>query len=276
MKQNPRLWQHFEKIYFDVTQTKYLQMGCWREGEALNVKNFVAAQERFADTLMEFVPDGVTSVLDIGCGVGGTALKLKARGLEVEGLSPSLHHEKLFKENTRGEIPFYLTTFEDFRSPRKFDLALMSESVQFIALEAGFKKCREVLGDPGYLLTADFYKKEDVAEMKRVPCYRLGEYLEAASRFGFEIVNEKDITAEVLPTVIWSWNLFEEYVKPIIEEIPQIIQARHPWGYRLLKLYVKWRSPQQLIGLGARAIRPDVFAQYATYRIFLFQKRTAS
>jgi MPBQ/MSBQ methyltransferase len=270
------LWQHFEKIYFDITQTKYLQMGCWREGDALTVKNFVAAQERFADTLMEFIPDGVASVLDIGCGVGGNALKLKAHGLEVECLSPSLHHEKLFKENTRGEIPFYLTTFEDFRSQRTFDLALMSESVQFIALEAGFQNCRKVLNDPGYLLTADFYKKEEVAEMKRVPCYCLDEYLQAAARFGFEILKQKDITAEVLPTAVWSWNLFEEYVKPIIEEIPQLLRARHPWVYRILTLYLRWRSPQQLVGLGARAIRPDVFAQHATYRIFLFQKKNAS
>jgi len=270
------LWQHFQKIYFDVTKTKYLQMGCWKEGDELSVQNFVAAQERFADTLMEFVPDGVRSVLDIGCGVGGNALKLKARGYEVEGLSPSLHHETLFKENTRGEIPFYLTPFEDFQSDRKFDLALMSESVQFIALEAGFKNCREMLNDPGYLLTADFYKKEDVAEMKRVPCYRLDDYLRSASQFGFEIVREKDITAEVLPTVIGSWEIFNEYVKPLIEEILLMVQSRHPWVYRFLKLYLKRRSAQQVAGLGSRAMRPEVFSKYATYRIFLFQKRSLS
>ncbi|MBI3951731.1 MAG: class I SAM-dependent methyltransferase [Acidobacteria bacterium] len=273
---NPRLWQHFEKIYFDITKTKYLQMGCWREGDELNVKNFVAAQERFADTLVGFIPEGVKSILDIGCGVGGNALKLKERGFQVQCISPSTHHEKLFKENTRGEIPFYLTTFEDFRSPQKFDLALMSESVQFIALEAGFKNCREVLRDQGYLLTADFYKKEDVPEMKRVPCYRLDDYLPSAAQFGFQLLKEKDITAEALPTAIWSWRLFDEYVKPFIDEMPLIVQARHPWVYRAVRLYLKRRSPQQIVGLGGRSIRPDVFAKYATYRIFLFQKRNVS
>lgn len=43
------------------------------------------------------------------------------------------------------KIPFFLTTFEEFKSQEKFDLVLISESCQYIDIEKGLRKCTEII-----------------------------------------------------------------------------------------------------------------------------------
>ncbi|MBI3951723.1 MAG: methyltransferase domain-containing protein [Acidobacteria bacterium] len=264
-------------IYFlELVKTKYLHFGYWEEGDGLTLKNLQAAQERFIEKMIEFIPEGVQTILDVGCGVGGNALKLKERGFIVESLSPDPFQQKVFEENTHHEIPFHLTTFEEFECDKRFDLVLMSESVQYIAMEPGFKKSREVLKDGGFLLAADIFKTEDAPEVRykrRAQPHLLEEYLRCASSSGFQLIRQQCIASQVLPTLMWGNMVYADYLKPIGKATLTALQMRRPWLYSILKrLYrPKGISIEELLERILN-MTPEVFSKYMTYMISLFQK----
>ena len=56
----------------------------------VNIENFPQAQDNFSHFILEHVPEGVQSILDVGCGSGHLAQFLQANRYEVECVSPSL------------------------------------------------------------------------------------------------------------------------------------------------------------------------------------------
>jgi MPBQ/MSBQ methyltransferase len=149
-------------FYREISSSDDLHFGYWNKNEELTMKNFIKAQERYFERFVSYIPKDVKTILDVGCGVGGNAKRLKALGYEITSLSPDPLLEAEFKKNTNNEIPFILTKFEDLKINKKFDMVLMSESLQYIGPSEGLKKCTEVLRPGGYLLGIDYFKIEEL------------------------------------------------------------------------------------------------------------------
>lgn len=60
----------------DVLGLKFLHYGYWDFGEVATLEKCETAQQRYTDTLIKLLPDGVKHILDIGCGVGDNAKTL--------------------------------------------------------------------------------------------------------------------------------------------------------------------------------------------------------
>ncbi len=116
------------------------------------------AQSAYTAKLLSFIPEGVKTVLDVGCGIGGNAVYLCDRGFIVEGLAPDALQQERFIKNTKGRVPFYLTRFEDFHSSNSYDLVLLSESSQYIAVDDLAQGAARLLDSGGYLLLADMMR----------------------------------------------------------------------------------------------------------------------
>jgi MPBQ/MSBQ methyltransferase len=86
---NKRIRANIALIYaLELTRTKYLHAGYWMDGDELKLENLQKAQERYTEKLIELIPANVQMILDVGCGVGGNAIKLREKGFQVEGLAP--------------------------------------------------------------------------------------------------------------------------------------------------------------------------------------------
>jgi hypothetical protein len=106
------------RFYHEVLGLDHLHYGLWN-GEAFDLAGLKKAQDRFSRLLCEWVPPDVGSVLDVGCGIGSTALMLQRGGLDVEGLSPDPYHRDAFAR--RIGTPFHLSRFQEFEPPRRYE-----------------------------------------------------------------------------------------------------------------------------------------------------------
>lgn len=265
------------KLYLDLSKTNYLHFGLWKKGDALTLENFQAAQERYIENLIKFIPKGVKTILDVGCGVGGNAAKLLKLGYKVTGICPDPYQGQLFRENTKGKAGFKLTTLEKFKTDQKFDLILMSESVQYIPFGDGLKKISHLLRPTGYLLISDYFKKGEAKGVPNLPSGQLANYLREVKKAGFKVVKSQDITADILPTLEYGTNVYLNYIRPVLSCILTTVQVHVPPVYWLMNLFfrfrIKGKSIRQIIVNNLVPLRRDVFRKYLTYQVMLIKRR---
>lgn len=265
------------KLYLDLSKTNYLHFGLWEKGDKLTLENFQAAQERYIKNLIRFIPKGVKTILDVGCGVGGNAAKLLKLGYQVTGICPDPYQGQLFRENTKGKAGFKLTTLEKYKTDQKFDLILMSESVQYIPFGEGLKKLSQLLRPTGYLLISDYFKKGEARGVPNLPSAQLADYLREVKKAGFKVVKSQDITGDILPTLEYGTNVYLNYIRPVLSCILTTLQVHIPPVYWMMNLFfgfrIKGKSIKQIIVNNLVPLRRDVFRKYLTYQVMLMKRR---
>ena len=255
--------------YRKITKSDYLHYGYWNVDDELNVANLHQAQDRYIEHLISFIPAGVHTVLDVGCGIGGNAVRLTEKGFQVEALSPDVAQERVFK--AKDKVPFHLTKFENFATDKKYDLILMSESSQYIALKEGFAKCRQILNKDGYLLVSDYFLRQKLEKENvfAIGTHLQSEYLQVAAESGFEIVKSDDITLRVTPTLDLAMTKYEEFVKPTLELVDQLLTGWAPIPYKFVQFLAK--KPVNNLFDQLKLIDSKQFLQHRQYMIYLFK-----
>jgi MPBQ/MSBQ methyltransferase len=265
------------KLYLDLSKTNYLHFGLWKKGDKLTLENFQAAQERYLSNLISSIPKGVKTILDVGCGVGGNAAKLLSLGYQVTGICPDPYQGQLFRKNTKGKAGFKLTTLEKFNSDQKFDLIIMSESVQYIPFGEGFKKISQLLRPTGYLLISDYFKKGTAKNVQNLPSASLADYLKEVDKAGFKVIKKQDITEGILPTLDYGSEVYVNYIRPVLSCILTTMQVHLPPVYWMLNLFFKFRikgkTVKQIIVNNLVPLQRDVFRKYLTYQVMLIKRK---
>jgi MPBQ/MSBQ methyltransferase len=265
------------KLYLDLSKTNYLHFGMWKKGDKLTLENAQAAQERYADNLVKFIPKGVKTILDVGCGVGGNAIKLAELGYKVTGICPDPYQEQLFRKITKGKAGFCLTTLEGYNSGEKFDLILMSESVQYIPFKDGFRKISRLLKKDGYLLISDYFKKESARNTPNIPSEPLKDYLAAMDDAGFKVVKKMDITEAILPTLDYGDQLFYGYIKPVLDCILTTLQVHLKPIYWMTNVFfgirVKGKTIKQIIKNNLIPMKREFFKKHFNYQVMLIKRK---
>ncbi len=254
------------RFYVDVLRLEHVHYGLWA-GEALTLEGFRVAQQRYAETIADLFPKGVTSVLDVGCGTGGNAATLTARGYEVEGLSPDAFHGRLFREKTG--LTFHECKFEEFRSARRYDAICMSESSQYVPLDGLFDAVLRALEPGGYLVLSDYFALIKDGSPATKSGHLLSSFLAAAEKSGMQMEFERDVTEETAPTLDLSCQLLNRYIVPTVRLTMQHWRSRHP---RLLRIGL-WLARRFLENVEARkeTLDSQAFREKKTYRMYRFR-----
>jgi MPBQ/MSBQ methyltransferase len=226
------------RFYHEVVGLDHLHYGFWN-GEPLTLEGLKIAQDRFTRNLLEWIPEGVDAVLDVGCGIGSTALTLKEQGYDVEGLSPDPYHETAFAR--RVGAPFHLRRFQEFEPHRAYDLVLMSESAQYVWLDSLFPAVARATPG-GHLLVADYFIANGARGVLAKSGHPLHEFLERAEAAGFHLERRQDITDQVTPTLDLARSWLERYIDPCLEIISDHAQRKRPW----LTRPIRWLLRRQI------------------------------
>lgn len=250
-----------------------LHYGFWPDGLAVEIRNLGLAQAAYTDFQISHIPDGVRSILDVGCGAGNTARKLVERGYRVDAVSPNPFLTKVARDALGDRGTVFEGKFEDLDTDRRYDLLLFSESFLFIKPDRALPQAERVLNPGGYLLMTDIFRapadgKSPIGGGHHLPAFR-----ELMARSRFELVRDVDMTRRIAPTFDVLDRTYSEAIRPAYDLVAARLDASHPWMMRV----VRWLWKKKLTRLEEKHFsgrrNGAQFTKYKSYRLFLFRKR---
>ncbi|MCB1317964.1 MAG: methyltransferase domain-containing protein [Leptospiraceae bacterium] len=254
---------------------EHLHYGFFTKGIKRDIQHVPQAQEAYVKNLLKYIPRGVKSIFDVGCGTGGIAEELVKKRYNVACVAPDPYLTNLAAEKTKGRAQVFTDLYENLDAeptPGSFDLVLMAESCQYVNPERGWEQHGRFLKDKGYVLIADFFKirpldRDDLSKSG----HDLDRFLSVADESGFKLLKKIDITRETAPSMDIYQGIITQYVFPIAEAIFEFISRRYPLIYRFMSMLFK----EKILKLHARYSNQSaaIFTQYKGYFILLFQKK---
>ncbi len=265
------------KLYSEILRSEYLHYGFWDNPDSLELSKITLndihnAQERYIEHLSSFIPKDVSSIIDVGCGIGGNAKYLLEKGYTVETLSPDKFQNKVIDEKFKKKIIFHRTKFEDFQTEKKYDLILESESACYIDMEKGFAKANHILQPNGYILSSDYfvYQNDNSDSLHLKSSHNLKDYLSHAKDKGFKIIKEYDQTLNTMPTLDYGSYFLKRFIEPVLEYVNLSANRKYPKMTSVISSLIgnKFDKKKKQLEL----IDSEKFKKYRKYMIFLFQK----
>lgn len=260
----------FGHYFLDMQDLHY---GYWPVDLPPRPQHLALAQARYTDFLIEHIPTGVRTVLDVGAGAGNTARKLLDRGLKVDCVSPNGVLTGVAQQVLNGRATIFETRFQDLETDRRYDLILFSESLLFIPLEQAFTKALSLLTPGGHILITDIFRVPAEGKSPIGGGHELPRFRETIARFPLEAVADVDMTDGIAPTFDLLDGAYREAIEPGYRLLLARLTARHPWVMR----FVQWKFRKSMRRYEDKHFsgrrNGANFKKYKSYRLLLYRQR---
>ncbi len=258
--------------------------------ETISFDAIQRAQLRYAERLVERIGSPGQPVLDAGSGMGGMLGLLQTAGYEVTGLTPDRFQVAHIGRNYPG-IPVLHCRFEDMLSDRfrhrfraHFGTVIHSESIQYMQPDGVFAVMREILAPGGTWIVADYFRggQADTAQPVAggsLPAgrdrsgWRLARFRRQLAENGFEIADETDITANVLPTLGFAHLLATRIGLPTLDFAADKLRAKTPGVHYVVENVAERVRAAAL--RSAAVIDPAGFAERKRYMLMTLRRGPA-
>ncbi len=257
--------KHFFKL-------DHLHYGYWGNGLEVGIANLHRAQERYTDFLISHIPKGVETVLDVGCGEGYIAKRLVDKGYKVDCVSPSPFLSERARELLGAGSRIYECGYEELETTERYDMAMFSESFQYIGLAEALAQTVRFVNDGGYLLICDVFKADTNASGVMGGGHKLRRFYDRIGRYPFELVEDIDITEQTAPNMDILDDALKNVVQPVLDSGVSFLGGRYP----LMTKFLRWKYRRRIEKLNDKYFnggrRSEDFKKYKTYRFFLYEK----
>jgi len=258
---------HFFKFFL---KSEYLHYGLF-EGLEPDIQNLAKAQENYAEFLILNIPDGVKTILDVGCGSGRMARTLLEKGYQVDCVSPGTLLTNYVKESLGNRIELYNCKFEDLKTAKKYDLVMFCESFQYIPIDRSILGALDVLKPGGFIIVSDFFQTDEPGKSPIGGGHKFKEWEEKKAIFKIKQLKERDITKETSPTVDLVNQMTMEFLHPTWNVIFKLAEDRFPMVIK----FFKWKYKKKLAKMENKHFQGQRnganFAKYKKYMFYLFQ-----
>lgn len=184
------------------------------------------AQASYTQTIVEWMPNGSITVLDVGCGIGDVDLALEKSGYVVHGLSPEQQHKHYFR-NTHPESRFIQSGIESFMPTMRYDILLMSESNNYFSLQDGMSAIERCVKPGGHALISGFFRTSDNPLINSNMVYR-SELEQECTRRGYRIIRSENMSHRIIPTLRFTEYLFRQYMLPTLRIVQDLMTGFSP------------------------------------------------
>lgn len=253
-------------------KSDYLHYGYWKPGLEVHAVNMKQAQQAYSEFLYSFIPPGVHTILDVGCGSGRTAHELIEKGYAVDCVTPSEELANFAEQLLGDRATIYRAKFEDMEAPERYDLVLFSESFQYISLADSLSKARNLLNPGGSILICDFFRRPDMPRKGLISGgHNLDKFRQALEEYELQVLREEDITDEVAPTIDLFNTMTMDVIRPTYYDVGQLLKDDHSLISRMLGWVFRKRLEkiERKFFSGNRS--GDNFQKYKIYLVSLLQ-----
>jgi SAM-dependent methyltransferase len=250
-----------------------LHYGYWPEGLPVTPANLPAAQARYTEELIGDIPEGVRSILDVGCGAGKTAEVLLDRGYLVECVSPNAWLTAEARRRLGARAVVHQARFEELALSGPYDLLLFGESLLFMEAPRALARAVALTRPGGALLIADVFRRTGTGKGPIGGGQDWSRFEALMAPSPFELERETDITSFIAPTFDLVNRGSLEMIRPAYDLIMARLTARHPWLMRL----ARWRFGKSLMRYEAKHFSGQRdgahFARHKSYRRLVYRRR---
>jgi hypothetical protein len=203
------------------------------------------AQERSTELLLSRLPSPPARVLEVGIGLGTTLLRLTHLGYDAEGITPDGKQIEMVRARYNDELRVQCVSFEAMETA-EYDVVVFQESSQYIDSETLFTRAHSLA--PCVIVLDEF-----ALQPLDTPgaLHARDRFLDAASRAGFVLDEELDLSQQAAPTVSYfiqrlpryrdaikaDLGLTDQHVDDLIAsgERYRELYRSGVYGYRLMK-----------------------------------------
>jgi SAM-dependent methyltransferase len=252
--------------------TEDLHYGYWPDDKTATAQNFAEAQYRHSKLIIDNIPEGVKSILDVGSGSGNLAKKLLDLGYEVDCVLPSEFLAENIRKKLGNQSTVHVCEFEDLDADKTYNMILFSESFQYVKLGFSIDKIVEMLPDSGHLLICDFFRKDLPGKSPLGGGHKWKSFDDKISSTSLNKLTDIDITEETAPTN----DLLDKFVTEVLEPIKTMSGEYLESNYPKLTGFLNWKYEKRLAKINRVYFTGQLtganFIKYKTYRLLLFQK----
>jgi len=224
-----KIEQHYDLLspYYKDLWGTHIHHGFWKTGNETKEEAQIQLIHELAQRTR--LSKGMT-VLDVGCGVGGTSVYLakkfgvKVTGITISSVQVEMAQQYAKEEKVADRVTFVRMDAEKISFPQNsFDVVWISEALSHLSKkELFFEHSNRLLKMGGRLALADWTKAEGISEeqektfikpieegMLLPPVATLDQYCFWLQRHGFRIVYAEDISENVKKT----WDICLDLIK---------------------------------------------------------------
>ena len=252
--------------------TDHLHYGYWPSELPVEMANLREAQENYVNLILETIPSGVSTILDVGAGTGALAKRLKTEGYQVDCVSPSPHLTQKIRTKLGDEQQIFESKYEDVKTERRYDLILFSESFQYIKLKTSLGLSMQYLNPGGHILICDYFRNDTPDKGPFGGGHPLSEFRIEVARHDLTMLVDKDITPQTAPNLDLVADCVLNAVMPMKQLLFDFAACKYPLPYRLLTwLFRKPLAHFDTKYMGGKRSGAN-FQVYKSYRLLLFHQ----
>ncbi len=268
-KRNGQTWSKDDPqltLYSKILVSGFLHYGYFNDPEIIpkniSLHDIEQAQLHYAEFFPEYIEDKDSPVLDCGCGMGGLIELLLQKNFNPVALTPDRAQIQHIK-NKYPEVPLIEGRFEDLPVDNYrnfFGTVITSESLQYLHLDKAFPVIEKILKPGGRWIACDYFR---IDEAREISGHRWCEFNQRLGDNGWKIVFEKDITANILPTLAYLDMLGSRIGIPLFTFLVDKLEKKRPAISYLVEDVAE--NLQGYVHNHLDTIKPETFAQQKKY-----------
>lgn len=257
-----------------------MHYGMWDDDLELKFANIALAQQHYTDTLIADMPDpsqGEVKVLDIGCGTGHILGQMLDKGFKADGLVPAPGFAKLVNQRLAErsdkpaklfQIPFEQFPVKDYA--HAYDVALFSESFQYIPVEQSFPILEKIVKPGGTIVICDFFETENVGDGGPGDGsfgggHNYNKFQQQIEDSPFELISDDDITPKMSANLELVNGFLMNTLAPAGVTIGRYLNLNYPKTSKLVAWLFRKKFAKAKFKYFSGLRSKETFERYKTY-----------